>query len=191
VFFDRFSGLWVLCVMSLLAAAGMAVAASASAIRPPAGLAAYVGLLAGVAVAPLLPWPTGWLRLLRLALLVKLADRIDALRSRLGAERRALLRSVWLSVLVQLLSAATLWLCGRAVGVELSYFTMVAAAAPIFVMAALPIGVAGFGTRELAAVLVLGLFEVPGDLATATSLLYGLAAVIQGLLAAPLFLVRH
>jgi hypothetical protein len=76
------------------------------------------------------------------------------------------------------------------VGVQLSYWAVLAAAGPIFVMGALPLGVAGFGTREVGAVLALGFFGVPAELATATSLLYGLTAVVQGLLAAPLFLFR-
>jgi hypothetical protein len=190
VFFDRFSGLWVLCIMSLLAAAGMAVAGLATAAALPAGLGGYILLLGGVAAAPLIPWPTAWLRMVPLPGLTRLADSLEALRKRLRAERVALLRSVWLSVAVQILSAGTLWACSRAVGVELSYFSMLAAAAPIFIMAALPVGIAGFGTRELAAVLVLGFFSVPGDQATATALLYGLAAVAQGVLAAPLFLTR-
>jgi uncharacterized protein (TIRG00374 family) len=50
VFFDRFSGLWVLCVMSLLAAAGMVAAGLASAAALPAGLGGYILLLARV------PW---------------------------------------------------------------------------------------------------------------------------------------
>jgi glycosyltransferase 2 family protein len=187
VFLDRFSGLWVLCIMSLLAAAGMAAAGLAAA-RVPAGLGGYVLLLAAIAVAPLVPWPTQWLRALPGA--ARLADGLHALRGRLKQERAALWHSVWLSVAVQILSAWTLWACSRAVGVELSYFAMLAAAAPIFIMAALPVGIAGFGTRELAAVLVLGIFGVPGDQATATALLYGLAAVVQGVLAAPLFLTK-
>jgi len=190
VFFDRFSGLWVLCVMSLLAAAGMVAAGMARAAALPAGLGGYILLLAGIALAPLIPWPTGWVRAVPVAALARLADSLEALRNRLRTERKALLRSLWLSVAVQVLSAGTLWVCARAVGVELSYLNMLAAAAPIFIMAALPFGVAGFGTRELAAVLVFGLFGVPGDQATATALLYGLAAVAQGVLAAPLFLTK-
>jgi uncharacterized membrane protein YbhN (UPF0104 family) len=62
--------------------------------------------------------------------------------------------------------------------------------APIFIMAALPMGFAGFGTRELGAVVVLGFLGVPADQATAASLLYGLTAVMQGVLGAPLFLVK-
>jgi hypothetical protein len=67
---------------------------------------------------------------------------------------------------------------------------MLAAAAPIFIMAALPIGVAGFGVREAAAVAVLGAVGVPGEQAFLVGLLYGLAAVVQGILAAPLFLAK-
>jgi uncharacterized membrane protein YbhN (UPF0104 family) len=88
------------------------------------------------------------------------------------------------------LSAATLWICAQAVAMPLSYWIMLAAAAPIFVMASLPIGVAGFGTREVAAVAVLGVLGIPADQATAAALLYGLCAVGQGLLAIPLFLMR-
>ncbi len=189
VFLDRFSGLWVLCLMSLLAAAGMAVA-GLSAAELPADLGGYILLLAGIAVAPLIPWPTAWLRAVPLPVLTRLADALESLRNRLRTERAALLHSLWLSVAVQILSAGTLWACSRAVGLELSYFSMLAAAAPIFIMAALPVGIAGFGTRELAAVLVLGFFGVPSDQATATALLYGLAAVAQGVLAAPLFLTK-
>ncbi len=190
VFFDRFSGLWVLCVTSLLAAAGMALTGLAAASELPPNLGGYIALLAAIALAPLIPWPTGWLRVVSVGVLTRLADSLDALRSRLRTERAALMRSLWLSVVVQLLSAGTLWTCARSVGVDLTYFTMLAAAAPIFIMAALPVGIAGFGTRELAAVLVLGLLGVPGDQATATALLYGLTAVVQGVLAAPLFLTK-
>jgi hypothetical protein len=190
VFFDRFSGLWVLCVMSLLSAAWLALSGLPRGSAVPGELAGYILLLAALTAAPLVPWPTGWLRLTRIGPLATLAERIDSLRSRLASERAALLRSVWLSAGVQILSAGALWICGRAVGLDLTFPSMLAAAAPIFIMAALPVGVAGFGTRELAAVLVLGLLGVPGDQATATALLYGLAAVVQGILAAPLFLTK-
>ena len=148
VLFDRFSGLWVLCIMSLLAATGMAVAGVTAATALPAGLGGYILLLAGIAAAPLIPWPTAWLRVMALPVLTRLAEALGALRSRLRRERPALLRSLWLSLAVQVLSAGTLWACSRGVGVELSYLSMLAAAAPIFITAALPVGIAGFGTRS-------------------------------------------
>jgi uncharacterized membrane protein YbhN (UPF0104 family) len=188
VFFDRLSGLWVLCVLSL-AAALIALAVQHSSL--PDGFGWYMLLLVAVIVAPLIPWPTAPLHRVPLALARTLAARIDALRERLRLAGPALRRSALMSVGVQILSAATLWVCGHAVGVQLSYWTMLAAAAPIFIMASVPLGVAGFGTREVAAVLVLGYLGVSADQATATSLLYGLCAVVQGVLAAPLFAVRR
>ena len=67
---------------------------------------------------------------------------------------------------------------------------MLAAAAPIFIMAAVPLGWAGFGARELSAVVVLGLLGVPADQATACALLYGLAAVVQGAFSGFLFFLK-
>jgi glycosyltransferase 2 family protein len=192
VLLDRFSGLWVLCLLSLLAAAGVV-------LWSPAGhgarlakdqMSVYLLVLAGIAAAPFIPLPFERLECSHVAWIAALASRWERFRSRLRQARPALLASVWQSVGVQFMSACALWSCALALGVPVSYPLMLAAAAPIFIMAALPIGVAGFGTRELAAVVVLGLAGVPSDLAAATSLLYGLAAVVQGILAAPLFLVR-
>lgn len=192
VFFDRFSGLWVLCAMSLLAtlfALWLAPALS-DAVRAPAGAPLYALGLTAIIAAPLLPWPVRTLHRAGSGPLRKIGAWLEALRSRLRSARPALVRSLWMSMMVQILSAAALWMCAQAVAIPLSYWMFLAAAAPIFVMAALPIGIAGFGTRELAAVAVLGALGVPADQATAAALLYGLCAIAQGLLAAPLFLLR-
>ena len=156
VFLDRFSGLWILCAMSALAAAAL-------------GYWGYAAILASAFVAPLLPIP---------------------LPNNLRNARPILLRSAWYSCVVQVLAAGTLWVCGQSIGLDVSYALMLAAAAPIFIMAALPIGVAGFGAREAAAVAVLGVAGVPAEQAFLVGLLYGLAAVVQGILAAPLFLAK-
>lgn len=156
VFLDRFSGLWILCATSALAAAAL-------------GFWGYAAILAAAFVVPLLPIP---------------------LPRNLQSGRPILLRSAWYSIVVQLIAAGTLWLCAQSIGLGVSYALMVAAAAPIFIMAALPIGVAGFGAREAAAVAVLGYAGVAADQAFAVGLLYGLAAVVQGILAAPLFLAK-
>ena len=156
VFLDRFSGLWILCAMSALAALGL-------------GLWGYAAILAAAFVLPLLPIP---------------------LPNNLQKARPILLRSAWYSCVVQLLAAGTLWVCAQSIGLGVSYALMLAAAAPIFIMAALPIGIAGFGAREAAAVAVLGMAGVPAEQAFLVGLLYGLAAVVQGILAAPLFLAK-
>ena len=191
VFFDRFSGLWVLCVLSLLAVGWVALSGASLpfGVRQ-VGLLWYIALLGAIVVAPLLPWPIAWLRAVPLPGIGTIALRLRALRTRLNDARPALIKSIWLSLVVQALSACALWVCGSSVGLTLSYPVILAAAAPIFIMAALPLGVAGFGTRELAAVLVFGFLGVPGDQATACALLFGLCAVAQGIAAAPLFLFK-
>ena len=173
VFLDRVSGLWILCAMSALAAVGVAL------WRPEIPLLfGYAAILAAVFAAPLLPVP------------LPKSGRWGELAQGLQRSRPVLLASGWYSCAVQCLAAGTLWLCGLSVGLSLPYPLMLAAAAPIFIMAALPIGVAGFGAREMAAVAVLGMVGVPGEQAFVTGLLYGLAAVVQGIAAAPLFFAK-
>jgi hypothetical protein len=172
VLLDRLSGLWILCAMSL---AALLAALAWGFISYEGTIGAY---LAGLAIALLAPW-----------IPLPLAA-IEPRRRSLLAARGPLLSSAWLSVLVQLFSAAALWLFSRAAGLELGYAVMLAAAAPIFIMGALPLGWGGFGARELSAVVVLGAIGVAPDQATATALLYGISAVLQGAFAAPLFLIR-
>jgi hypothetical protein len=123
------------------------------------------------------------------------ARRLAALSARFrdpaSGLRRRLLATLPASLLVQVLSAAALAACAAAVGLRLPLPLVFAAAAPVFVMAALPIGVAGFGTRELAAVAVFGVAGAPADTAFAAGLLYGVLGVLQGIAAAPLFLLRR
>jgi len=173
VLLDRLSGLWILCAASLASLLG----ALAFGIVPAGKeIGVYV---AGLIVALAMPW-------------VPLpVARIENARRQALESEGPILRSVWLSVLVQLFSAMALWLGALAAGVSLSYPAVLAAAAPIFIMGALPLGWGGFGARELGAVVVLGVLGVAPEQATVTGLLYGLAAVLQGLGAAPLFAVRE
>ena len=172
VLLDRLSGLWVLCAMSLVA---LLAALALGMLVLDATIGVYIaGLVVGLAL-PWLPIPhTKW----------------DATRREALASGGPVFSSIWLSVLVQVFSSAALWLFGYAAGLTLSYPVMFAAAAPIFIMGAMPLGWGGFGARELSAVVVLGVLDVMADQATATALLYGISSVLQGVLAAPLFLVR-
>ena len=173
VLLDRLSGLWILCACSLFSL----IAALAIGLVP---VEKHTWIyLAGLMVALALPW---------LPLPVERAEnaRRQALQS--GGP---ILRSIWLSVLVQVFSAMALWFGGFAAGVQLSYPVMLAAAAPIFIMGAMPLGWGGFGARELSAVVVLGALGVAPEQATVTALLYGISMVLQGVVAAPLFLVTE
>ena len=155
--------------------ASLLIAVATDLLVPGKAIGFYI---AGLGLALALPW-----------LPLPLA-RLEALRRQAVGARGPLLASAWLSILVQVFSAAALWGFAFAAGVNLSYAVMLAAAAPIFVMGAVPLGWGGFGAREAAAVVVLGAIGVPADQATTAALLYGISAVLQGVVAAPLFLVR-
>ena len=173
VLLDRLSGLWVLCAMSLVA---LLAALGLDMLRMDGTIGLYI---AGLVVALALPWvPVPH-------------QRWESHRRQTLAAGGPVFSSIWLSVLVQVFSAAALWLFGFAAGLDLTYPVMFAAAAPIFIMGAMPLGWGGFGARELSAVVVLGVLDVMADQATATALLYGISAVLQGVLAAPLFLMRR
>jgi uncharacterized membrane protein YbhN (UPF0104 family) len=211
VLLDRLSGLWVLCVLSLLTALGMAIAAvlrvgpAASALAGDASLplalpgiaqalgtrgvlAAYIaglGLLCAIPWLPLRPrassqpGETGLVR--------RLWCRLCQLHDLAIAERRPLGRSLWSSVLVQLLCAVTLWLCAVAAGGPVGYWQVQVVAAPVFIAGALPLSYGGFGARELMALVAFPLAGMSSDLGLAASALYGIVAVILGLLAVPSF----
>jgi uncharacterized membrane protein YbhN (UPF0104 family) len=173
VVLDRASGLWILCGASFLSLLG---ALALGFVHGSSEVWVYV---AGLVVALALPW---------LPLPIK---RLEGTRRQAMESEGPILGSIWLSVLVQVFSAMALWFCAFAAGVSLSYPAMLAAAAPIFIMGALPLGWGGFGAREAGAVVVLGVLGVAPEQATVTGLLYGLSAVLQGLAAAPLFVLKE
>ena len=175
VVLDRMSGLWMLCVLSLASllaawAAGMLAAMT----RQAFGI--YVALLVAAVAAPWIPVP--------------FVKKIEQKRREAMAAGGAFFRAAGLSIVVQMVYALCLLLCTLAAGISLSFPLVLAAAAPIFIMGAVPLGWAGFGTRELGAVVVLGLLGVPPDQATAAALLFGFTQLVQGVLAAPLFLAK-
>jgi uncharacterized membrane protein YbhN (UPF0104 family) len=193
VFLDRFSGLWMLCGMSLIATLAVLVwklATGGGPAVPLERLAGYMLALAVGLIVPVMPLPFAKLQRSRARVIAKLAAQWERLELGVQRARPALLASAWRSFGVQFLAACTLWICGLSVGVTLPYPVMLGAAAPIFIMASMPIGFAGFGTREVAAVVVLGALGVPSEQATATGLLYGMATVVQGILGAPLFFTK-
>jgi uncharacterized membrane protein YbhN (UPF0104 family) len=193
VFLDRFSGLWMLCGMSLIATLGVLLwklTTGGGPAVPLERLAGYMLALAAGLIVPVMPLPFTKLKRSRSASIAKLARQWERLELGVERARPALLSSAWRSFGVQFIAACTLWICGLSVGVALPYPVMLGAAAPIFIMASLPIGFAGFGTREVAAVVVLGALGVPSEQATATGLLYGMATVVQGILGAPLFFTK-
>lgn len=183
VVLDRFSGLWVLCLMSGAVAGAVLLALG----LPPfwQGPALPVLATAGLTLAAtlglfLLPLLFFWGA--RHGLLPRLPARWRAQAERLLGLPEAGRQFVWqlgMSALVQVLSIGALALAGRATGLDLPVWTYAVAAAPIFIMAALPVSFGGWGTREAGAAVCLGLFGASTELAVTASLLYGIYATVQ------------
>ena len=91
------------------------------------------------------------------------------------------------SAAVQVLSAAALAAGGLALGVQLPLAAWAFAIAPVFLMAALPVSVGGWGTREAAAVASLAPFGVAAPAAVGVGVIYGLYALVQGAMGALAF----
>ena len=181
VVLDRVSGLWMLCAIGGLGAA-LCANVLAPWLRLPAG--AFTALmLAGTALwlatpwtlpALLRRWGVRWLAPLRAA-----AQRPDFNRQ-MGWQALA-------SAAVQVLSAAALAAGGLALGVQLPLAAWAFAIAPVFLMAALPVSVGGWGTREAAAVASLAPFGVAAPAAVGVGVIYGLYQLAQGAMGALAF----
>ena len=181
VVLDRVSGLWMLCAIGGLGAA-LCANVLAPWLRLPAGVFTLL-MLAGTALWLMLPWVlpallryggVRWLAPLRAA-----AERPDFNRQ-MGWQALA-------SAAVQVLSAAALAGGGLALGVQLPLAAWAFAIAPVFLMAALPVSVGGWGTREAAAVAALAPFGVAAPAAVGVGVIYGLYGLAQGALGALAF----
>ena len=181
VVLDRVSGLWMLCAIGGLGAA-LCADVLAPWLRLPAGAFAAL-MLAGTALwlatpwtlpALLRRWGVRWLAPLRAA-----AQRPDFNRQ-MGWQALA-------SAAVQVLSAAALAGGGLALGVQLPLAAWAFAIAPVFLMAALPVSVGGWGTREAAAVASLAPFGVAAPAAVGVGVIYGLYQLAQGAMGALAF----
>ena len=185
VLLDRISGLWMLCAIGALGAAASAAPLGAALRLPPVWVAAaaLAGALLWLALPAVLP------ALLR-ATWPRAAGKVMA-PLRAAAERPDFARQIgWQalsSAAVQILSAAALAAGGLALGVHIPPTAWAFAVAPVFLMAALPVSVGGWGTREAAAVAALAPFGVAASAAVVIGMVYGLYALAQGALGALAF----
>ena len=181
VVLDRVSGLWMLCAIGGIGAA-LYADVLAPWLRLPAGVFTLL-MLAGTALWLMLPWVlpallryggVRWLAPLRAA-----AERPDFNRQ-MGWQALA-------SAAVQVLSAAALAGGGLALGVQLPLAAWAFAIAPVFLLAALPVCVGGWVTREAATLAALAPFGVAAAAAVGVGVIYGLYALVQGAMGALAF----
>jgi glycosyltransferase 2 family protein len=195
VLLDRFSGLWILCLLSLATGLGLAWSGHLDRLRSPGvagGLDArsiawiYQGALLAAVLLPFVPLRLPSAPLSPHSRWRRLLARLAELHALTVSRGRPLARSLWSSLLVQVLCALALWLCQVAAGGRAGYWAVQAIAAPVFIAGVVPLSYGGFGARELVALLAFPLIGVDAQTGVAAGALYGLAALLLGLGAAPL-----
>jgi glycosyltransferase 2 family protein len=179
VLLDRLSGIWMLVTIGGLGAAATAETWAAWIGLPTHGMGALMLLAATASL--LLPWSMPWVLRHWPAERLPWLLPLRALSEHPGFARH-LAWQVWASAWVQILSAMALAAGGQSLGVELAPAAWAFAIAPVFLMAALPVSVGGWGTREAACVVALGPFGVAPAAAVGTAMLYGLYGLAQGLM---------
>lgn len=152
---DRISGLWVLGICSLVALI-------------------VCGLVGSLTLIPVISmYGLGLLSLVLGPVVVYFLRRDIA---------GVLIRTSWASLVVQLLAFTALWLCFLSLGQLVPVWLFIMACGGIFVFAAIPAAVGGFGARELGAIFFMGLFGVPAEVSFSASVFFGLMSSVQGLL---------
>jgi len=112
-----------------------------------------------------------------LNLFVKLANRLNSLY----ASRMLLIKHISISVIVHLFSVLTMYGLSLALGLDLSFQTLLIAVPPVFLLTIVPISLAGWGVREGA---MIGIFMLVGADQTkvlAMSILYGFLLILSAL----------
>lgn len=99
------------------------------------------------------------------------------------SQRRALLLVLAISVVLQFVRTLAIWMCGEAVGLELSPLVYIILGPLLFLVLMVPISINGIGVRESFFVYFLGRFGVDPDAAFAVGFLFfavTIAAALPG-----------
>ncbi|MFM9915015.1 MAG: lysylphosphatidylglycerol synthase transmembrane domain-containing protein [Rhizobacter sp.] len=188
VVLDRLSGLWILFALSSMALVAGVGTPEMDTLRhvlhvPQAWPTALIAstLLVGVLLAPL-------------ACLIALAA-VAGHRAAPGSRRAVAvgllqrphaleqyLRQAGASLIVQAVSVCALYCAARAFGVHLPGWLIAVTAAPIFLLAALPVSFGGWGTREAATVTGWAAFGVAPALSVGAAAAVGIYALLQAAL---------
>ncbi len=188
VVLDRLSGLWMLFVLSAMALLIGAGTPEMGMLRrmlhvPEAWPSVLIALLL---VTILLLLPLGGL----IALAAVAGHRAEpgsrrAVAAGLLQRPAALeqyLRQAAASLGVGIFAMAALYCAARGFGIELAAWLLVVTAAPIFLLAALPVSFGGWGTREAATVAGWAAFGVAPALSVGASAAFGIYALLQAVL---------
>jgi hypothetical protein len=199
VVLDRASGLWILCLLSLCTGLGLLASGYLDRASLPAAVAGidlrsvvwiYLGALSVAVALPFVPLRLPGAAASAQGSLRRVLARLAELHALTVSRGPALARSLWGSLLVQVLCALALWWCQKAAGGRAGYLAVQAIAAPVFIAGVVPLSYGGFGARELVSLLVFPLIGVDAQIAVMTGALYGVGGVLLGLTTAPLLVFR-
>ncbi|SFV59233.1 hypothetical protein MNB_SM-4-1688 [hydrothermal vent metagenome] len=95
------------------------------------------------------------------------------------ASRILLIKHISISVIVHLFSVLTMYGLSLALGLDLSFQTLLIAVPPVFLLTIIPISLAGWGVREGAMVGVFMLIGADQTKVLAMSILYGLLLILS------------
>ena len=101
------------------------------------------------------------------------------------------LKAFILGLAVTFLNVVALWAIGLGYSTDIGFPTTFAAAPVSFLIAMIPISVAGWGLREGAIVIAFGLFGVPASAALTVSITFGIAVLLAYSPAAVLFVLAR
>ncbi|HIP19855.1 MAG TPA: flippase-like domain-containing protein [Sulfurimonas sp.] len=110
-----------------------------------------------------------------LNLFVRLANRLNSLY----ASRTLLIKHISISVVVHLFSVLTMYGLSLALGLDLSFQTLLIAVPPVFLLTIVPISLAGWGVREGAMIGIFMLIGADQTKVLAMSILYGLLLILS------------
>ena len=186
VLIDRLIGLLALMLLSAVGALCLLPVVKEPAPLLAAAAVASLGSLA-ILAAPLMLRLHRWLPGERLRRLVETVAREVAALERKGS---LLLRLVMVSLFGHLVVTTATWFLALSMGIELPLLASVAIFATAFLAAAMPVSIAGWGLREGAMVVGLGLIGVAASEAILLSLVFGLLQLAFGLLGGALWLLQ-
>ena len=175
---DRVHGLWALCLLAVLTIFYSTIFESNMFIANEVYLAQntfvllYFSLLFIVVTAPFLS--------------SKIRIFVSKSTTELTAVNRLLIRSkkkitVFVSVLSQVFFAVSFFLCLKATNINISVYQCFILVPIIFLSAAAPLSLAGFGPREYSSAFILSFLGYGLESSVASSILFGLTITLQGI----------
>lgn len=164
-----------------------------SAIKDPhmwGGYLILLGIGIGVTILFFLLGRLGPMASHRPKALRRIAEIATVSKYLVGHPERAL-KAFILGLAVTSLNVLAIWVISLGYGNDIGFLTTFAAAPVVFLIAMVPISVAGWGLREGAFVVAFGLFGVPASLALTVSITFGIAVLLAYAPAAVLIVVAR